>query len=1133
MQSIHHRYVLRPIIVFAVLASMSLAQIPDHPIITEVFNNATGINDGPVGRDPTNLHQEFIEIYLPTAANLNPSLNKDELLLTFYEIEGDSGNTYRGHVNQRFDLPTLDLDRNSGGVTPGAVDVTDIRILVLGWVDYNSSDPFVVPNDLGGMDAAHRLGLINGGITTSPAGAVFVAMNGAQFSGTTNFPVPSAESLIDVQADPGDEQVDGVMHDGSNVYLLVNRAPGSGYVQLQDSDYGPPSDADLDGGTILGLSSLLDGIAGNDDLKFSVTAQPYVPGLSVDLEDVLPSGGVFSNWVAQIAEGSGGGYARRFVNQLRTTEDGVAGNEVPALDAQTSYREINRSGPFYPTPGSAVFTTSPPELGVAEAARHTFNVLAGTTGRPGLISANLGGNYPINITATPGASSDPTVATFSSSADAIGILGQSEAFPQIAVTVPASAAGGAIASAPVTITATNSVGGDPSVVNPMQGSGTTITVLKPTTGLDASVPPLPFQTTVFLAVQGFGADLAVPNEFRPSSLGTFVNAQLGNKVQAALNHIGTLLNPATNLEDNTTMDPLKVVFPAKKCVGGANVGLPCGSDADCPGGTCTDDTAYINAAGAPEDLATTVRTSAKVVSGSSAYAAALNAGQTAVRAIQIAIPETLTKGGTFSASEVLFFANSTGDVFNERSGLSRVTTSRTFELAILDTNMTADPISPIESGDADDFGLIVQVGQVRPSASVVSGQLVFLSYMGGVEGEDIDTLDLPGTNATVAILLDLDNLDDVLGCQTITKLFVIDSGGVGTLNVVEALSLNVFGAVGCQPANCDDGNPCTNDSCVSGVCQHINNTNACSDGNPCTTNDACSGGACVGGPPSATEFVCNDGVDNDCDLLTDCADSNCTQSFACAGPNCGNGTCDPPETTCNCPTDCAPPGPPPAPAADPSGINKSRFISLVPGNAGQCTAIRVTLSSLHHVVPPYTAGASVPFTAFEGQVRWAGPATQYVESVSSGVSFVASSLICTPYYQDWSTIGLLHVTGSVIVPSSVYQVAMLGAVCQGTESSCSAVSNSLQLQTNRWGDVVAAFQLPTPPATQPDFGDIGALVNKFKSAIGAPIKARAMLAGGNSTGLINITPDVGFTHISACVDAFRGLAYPYTVADCP
>jgi hypothetical protein len=67
-------------------------------------------------------------------------------------------------------------------------------------------------------------------------------------------------------------------------------------------------------------------------------------------------------------------------------------------------------------------------------------------------------------------------------------------------------------------------------------------------------------------------------------------------------------------------------------------------------------------------------------------------------------------------------------------------------------------------------------------------------------------------------------------------------------------------------------------------------------------------------------------------------------------------------------------------------------------------------------------------------------------------------------------------------------------------------------------------------------GDIGALVNKFRCAAGAPIKAQAMLAGVDAFG--NITPAamavaVGFAQISACVDAFRGQPYPYIIATCP
>jgi len=55
----------------------------------------------------------------------------------------------------------------------------------------------------------------------------------------------------------------------------------------------------------------------------------------------------------------------------------------------------------------------------------------------------------------------------------------------------------------------------------------------------------------------------------------------------------------------------------------------------------------------------------------------------------------------------------------------------------------------------------------------------------------------------------------------------------------------------CQPlgpTNCDDGNVCTDDSCISPTgCRHQNNSNLCSDGNACTVNDQCSGGVCIPG----------------------------------------------------------------------------------------------------------------------------------------------------------------------------------------------------------------------------------------------------------------------------------------------
>jgi len=55
------------------------------------------------------------------------------------------------------------------------------------------------------------------------------------------------------------------------------------------------------------------------------------------------------------------------------------------------------------------------------------------------------------------------------------------------------------------------------------------------------------------------------------------------------------------------------------------------------------------------------------------------------------------------------------------------------------------------------------------------------------------------------------------------------------------------------------------------------------------------------GTPPSTETSCTDGVDNDCDNYTDCADADCDSDPAC---QCGNGTCDPGEDCHTCPDDC-------------------------------------------------------------------------------------------------------------------------------------------------------------------------------------------------------------------------------------
>jgi hypothetical protein len=56
---------------------------------------------------------------------------------------------------------------------------------------------------------------------------------------------------------------------------------------------------------------------------------------------------------------------------------------------------------------------------------------------------------------------------------------------------------------------------------------------------------------------------------------------------------------------------------------------------------------------------------------------------------------------------------------------------------------------------------------------------------------------------------------------------------------------------------CDDGNPCTDDSCVPGIgaCIHIDSLDACEDGVACTRDDRCVAGICVGAP---SDHACDD-----------------------------------------------------------------------------------------------------------------------------------------------------------------------------------------------------------------------------------------------------------------------------------
>lgn len=217
--------------------------------------------------------------------------------------------------------------------------------------------------------------------------------------------------------------------------------------------------------------------------------------------------------------------------------------------------------------------------------------------------------------------------------------------------------------------------------------------------------------------------------------------------------------------------------------------------------------------------------------------------------------------------------------------------------------------------------------------------------------------------------------------------------------------------------------------------------------------------------------------------------------------------------------------PPAAPQPEPGGSAKNRFISFVPGNGGMETGIRVTLVSLQVPDPPNPPGSPPPdFSAYEGQVMWVGPPATYSEGGNLGQTFQAARLQCEEYYQDWGDVGLLHVYGPEIVPSSTYDAVVVERGC----NPATAGSASLVISTTRWGDVVSPFSPESPG--QPTFQDIMAVVEGYKGLPTAVIVPRARL----QPGLVDPETPINFLDISSSVNAYKSLAYPFAgLTSCP
>ncbi len=218
---------------------------------------------------------------------------------------------------------------------------------------------------------------------------------------------------------------------------------------------------------------------------------------------------------------------------------------------------------------------------------------------------------------------------------------------------------------------------------------------------------------------------------------------------------------------------------------------------------------------------------------------------------------------------------------------------------------------------------------------------------------------------------------------------------------------------------------------------------------------------------------------------------------------------------------------------EPDPIDKNRYVSLIPGNPGKRTAIRVILSELHSPTPPNLPADPPPdFSSYDGQIRWVGPPETFVDTELPLTELRGAKLQCTPHFMDWGDEGVIHVYGPEVAPSSIYDVQVVDEACEQAVAGEDGYSESLILTTARWGDVAAPFQDPgsVEPPSQPNVLDIASIVDHLRLVPVALSKTRVQLQPADTDPVLL----VNVLDVASAVDAVKGRAYPHTgPVDCP
>ena len=122
-----------------------------------------------------------------------------------------------------------------------------------------------------------------------------------------------------------------------------------------------------------------------------------------------------------------------------------------------------------------------------------------------------------------------------------------------------------------------------------------------------------------------------------------------------------------------------------------------------------------------------------------------------------------------------------------------------------------------------------------------------------------------------------DTCDPTHGCTHAPNTALCDAGDACAVGGTCRLGACVPRGV----RTCDDGNPCTDDACDPAQgCVHSSNTGTCDDGDACTVGDACAGGTCT----PRGERRCDDG--------NPCTDDACDKAVGCVATSVTGRACD-------------------------------------------------------------------------------------------------------------------------------------------------------------------------------------------------------------------------------------------------